>query len=93
MPRPPFCFVVTAVVPQAAAARGAAKGTVQWEFVMRAILLQKVCRIPKKLFCEVLKLMQKATMEFLWRWATEIVQEVFETGRAIQEEETMAEAL
>lgn len=44
--RPHFFSLVAAVVQRSAAARGAAKGAVPWEFVVREILFQKVCRIP-----------------------------------------------
>ena len=44
--RPHFCSMLAAVVQRSAAARGAAKGAVQWEFVVREMLSQKVCRIP-----------------------------------------------
>lgn len=67
LPRPHFCFVVTAVVQQAAAASGAAKGAGQWEFGVREILSQKVCRVPKGAFCEAYELKLKKTMGFLWR--------------------------
>lgn len=64
---PPFFSLVAAVVQRATAARGAAKGAVQWEFGVREILLQNVCRIPEKLFCEVQKLNQKAAIELTQR--------------------------
>lgn len=41
LPRPHFFSLVAAVVQRAAAARGAAKGAVQWEFGVREILLQE----------------------------------------------------
>lgn len=39
---------------------------------------------PTEPFCEAYELKLKRTMGLLWRWATEIVQEVFDTGQATQ---------